>query len=264
MRVLVSNDDGIDAPGIELLRACAAEVFEEVFVVAPAAEMSGVGQCLTLHAPLRVQRRDDFTFAVTGTPVDCILVALGHVLPDHRPDLVLSGVNRGPNLGNDVHYSGTVAAAREGAIQGIPSVAFSLAGHHAFPFTRIAPALTALLRWLRDARPGGLLNVNIPLPAADATAPGLAGVPGLRGVRVTRLGQRSYANRIIYRDDPRGVPYFWIGGDFPEMQDVDGTDCNAVRDGYVSVTPLGLDSTAFDSIAALGALERLSLSTPPE
>jgi 5'-nucleotidase len=266
VRVLISNDDGVDAPGLESLRAAASEVFDEVIVVAPATEMSGVGQSLTLHAPLRVQRRGEAVYAVTGTPVDCVLVALGHLLTDRRPDLILSGINRGPNLGNDVHYSGTVAAAREGAIQGIPSIAFSLAGHRSFPFERVEPAVAALLRWARDASPAltGLLNINIPLPSAEPGPPGVGGVPGIHGVRVTRLGHRSYSNHIIYRDDPRGVPYLWIGGDFPEMQDVDGTDCNAIRDGYISATPLGLDPTAHDAIAALGPIETLGAIAPLE
>ncbi|MEZ4264744.1 MAG: 5'/3'-nucleotidase SurE [Myxococcota bacterium] len=266
MRVLVSNDDGVDAPGIEVLRACASAVFDEVVVVAPATEMSGVGQSLTLHAPLRVQQRGDAVYAVTGTPVDCVLVALGYLMPDRQPDLILSGINRGPNMGNDVHYSGTVAAAREGAIHGIPSVALSLAGHRTFPFESVAPAVIELLRWVRDSRPAltGLVNVNVPVPAADAMGPGLGGVPGIHGVQVTRLGHRSYSNHIIFRDDPRGVPYLWIGGDFPQMQDLDGTDCNAVRDGFISVTPLGLDPTAPDAMAALGGIERLGATDPTE
>lgn len=259
MRVLISNDDGVDAPGIESLRACASAVFDEVVVVAPTTEMSGVGQSLTLHAPLRVQQRGDGVYGVTGTPVDCILVALGYLMPDRKPDLILSGINRGPNLGNDVHYSGTVAAAREGAIQGIPSVALSLAGHRTFPFEDTAPAVVELLRWMRDLSPAltGFVNVNIPVPPASANTPGLGGVPGIRGVQLTRLGKRSYSNHIIFRDDPRGVPYLWIGGDFPQLEDLEGTDCNAVRDGFISVTPLGLDPTAPDAMAALRTLERI-------
>jgi 5'-nucleotidase len=269
MRVLVSNDDGVDAPGIECLRACASAVFDEVVVVAPATEMSGVGQSLTLHAPLRVQQRGDAVYAVTGTPVDCVLVALGYLMPDRKPDLVLSGINRGPNMGNDVHYSGTVAAAREGAIQGIPSIALSLAGHRVFPFEDVAPAVIELLRWVRDSRPAlaGLVNVNIPVPSTgpqDASAPALGGVAGIRGVQVTRLGKRSYSNHIIFRDDPRGVPYLWIGGDFPQMEDLVGTDCNAVRDGFISVTPLGLDPTAPDAMAALRTIESIGTTSPSE
>ncbi len=266
MRVLISNDDGVDAPGIESLRACASAVFDDVIVVAPSTEMSGVGQSLTLHAPLRVQQRGDAVYAVTGTPVDCILVALGYLMPDRKPDLILSGINRGPNMGNDVHYSGTVAAAREGALQGIPSVALSLAGHRVFPFEDVAPAVVEVLRWVRDSRPalGGFINVNIPVPHADAAGPGLGGVPGIRGVQITRLGKRCYSNRIIFRDDPRGVPYLWIGGDFPQMEDLDGTDCNAVRDGFISLTPLGLDPTAPAAMAALRAIERIAITHSSE
>lgn len=254
---LVTNDDGVHAPGLRVLAACARALFDRVVVVAPAGEMSGAGQSITLHAPLRYSEIEEDVYAVSGTPVDCVLVALAHVLADTPPDIVLSGVNRGPNLGHDVYYSGTVAAAREGVIQGLPAVAFSLVGERRYPFADIAPIVTRILRWT-GARPADhehLLNVNIPCPEPGAAA-GLDGVPGVRGLRVTRLGRRFYANEMVVRDDPRGKPYLWIGGAHPEMQDVVGSDCNAVRDGFVSVTPVGIDATAHEALAGLLPLER--------
>ncbi|MGM0576350.1 MAG: 5'/3'-nucleotidase SurE [Myxococcota bacterium] len=267
MRVLITNDDGLGAPGIDSLADAARGVFEEVWVVAPEREMSGVGQGITLHAPLRVNEAGARTWAVSGTPVDCVIVAMNHLMADRPPDLVLSGINRGPNLGHDVYYSGTVAGAREGILQGVPSVALSLVGRRRFPYGAVSPAVRALLRWVRDTGLTSefLLNVNIPMPAEeDEAARGFAGVPGLRGLQVTRLGSRSYANHIISRDDPRGLPYMWIGGDFPKMEDVGGTDCTAVSSGYVSVTPVGLDTTHAPGFDGLRTLESLDPHTEEE
>lgn len=254
MRVLITNDDGYDAPGLKLLTRVARELFDDVTVVAPDNEMSGVGMALTLHGPLRLIERGPREYSVTGTPVDCMIVALGTVFADEPPELVLSGVNRGPNLGYDVYYSGTVAAAREALINNIPAIGLSLAGRRHFPFDEIAPALREVLDWAstRARSTDWLLNVNIPAPDAEAE-PGFAGVPGIRGLRATTLGHRFYSNELIVRQDPRGRDYLWIGGSFPKMADVDGSDCNAVRDGYISVTPVELDTTARDAVASLGA-----------
>jgi len=244
-RVLITNDDGIFSPGLDVLERCAREVFDEVTVVAPATEKSAVGQGITLHDPLRCRKFESKRWSVDGTPVDCVLVALGHLMAEHGPpDLVLSGVNRGPNLSYDVFYSGTVAGAREGQIKGIPGVAMSLATYKRFEFDLLAPAVTQVLAEVAEQKldPGLLLNVNFPAPDRDATH-SWAGVPGLRGVRLTKLGHRSYRDEIIVRDDPRGRPYVWIGGSFPKLDRDPGTDCEAILDGYVSITPLQLDTT---------------------
>ena len=254
-RVLVTNDDGISAPGIEMLERVAREVFDDVVVVAPASEKSAVGQSITLHDPLRCKKLGSQRWSVNGTPVDCVLVALGHLMAeDGPPDLVLSGVNRGPNLSYDVFYSGTVAGAREGQIKGFPGVALSLAAHRRFDFDRIAPAVTAVLREIAEQKldPGLLLNVNFPAPRPEADH-SWRGVPGLRGVRLPRLGRRSYRDEIIVRDDPRGRPYVWIGGEFPTLDRDPGTDCEAIMDGFISITPLQLDTT---DAAAMQQLQR--------
>jgi len=247
MNVLVTNDDGIHAVGIALLAECAEVVFGPVDVVAPASGQSGQSQALTLERPLRVEAFGDRRVAVDGTPVDSVFVALGHVMRGRRPELVLSGINHGANVGYDVYYSGTVGAAREALIHGIPAVALSLAARGTDAFDAIRPAVLRILERIRDhgVPPGVLLNVNIPDPRRPAHAEcSWAGVPGLRGVRVTRLGRRTYGNELVTREDPRGRTYFWIGGAIPRMEDDAGTDCQAVLQGYVSITPLGLDVTA--------------------
>ncbi len=252
MRVLVTNDDGIHARGIEVLADCARQVFDEVVVVAPSTEQSGVSQKISLHAPLRLDAHGEDRYSVDGTPVDSVFVALAHVLKDRRPDLVLSGINHGPNVGYDVYYSGTVGAAREGLIHGVPSVAFSLGARAPQPFDAVRPIVLEILRRVRDQGlpPEVLLNVNIPGPREDEPA-GWLGVPGILGLKTTTLGRRFYTNEIVFREDPRGRPYFWIGGAWPRIEHVEGTDCESVRQGWVSVTPLGLDPTDHGALAAV-------------
>ena len=184
-----------------------------------------------------------------------VFVALAHVLKDRRPDLVLSGINHGPNVGYDVYYSGTVGAAREGLIHGVPSVAFSLVARAPQPFDAVRPIVLEILRRVRDQGipPEVLLNVNIPGPREDEPA-GWLGVPGILGLKTTTLGRRFYTNEIVFREDPRGRPYFWIGGAWPRIEHVEGTDCESVRQGWVSVTPLGLDPTDHGALAAVAPL----------
>jgi len=254
MRVLITNDDGIAAEGIHVLAAAAREVFEEVVVVAPDSEQSGIAQAISLHRPLRLTEHGEGRYAVSGTPVDAVYVALGHLLKETPPDLVLSGLNHGPNLGLDVYYSGTVGAAREALIHGFPSVALSVSGRDPFPFEALAPAVREVLRRVRahGVPERALLNVNFPAPdPARWPAATWGGVPGLRGLRVTDLGRRYYGNEVILREDPRGRPYFWIGGGPPRLDERPGTDCDVVHDGFVSLTPLGLDATRHDLMAPL-------------
>lgn len=253
---LLVNDDGIEAPGLGLLERCARTVFDEVFVVAPASEQSGVGMGLTLHDPMRFHARGEGRWSVTGTPVDCMITAFSHLLEGRVPDLVLSGVNRGPNLGHDVYYSGTAAGAREGLMNGVPAAAFSLAGRGRYPFEQYDGVVTHLLRWIasRLATTSHMLNINIPTPDVSRASPSerFHGAPALRGVQVTRLGERSYNNELVVREDPRGLSYFWIGGEFPELGDEPGTDCRALNDGYVSITPVRLDSTDHVAVGEVG------------
>lgn len=234
MFILCTNDDGYLAPGLGVL-AEAAKALGDVHVVAPDREQSAQSHALTMHFPLRAKQVREGVHHVDGTPTDCVAVALGALL-ERKPDLVLSGINHGPNMGEDVLYSGTVAAAMEATILGIPAVAVSYAGRDAAHMQSYGPLLEALLPQLatRGEFPAEtLLNVN--LPPIDASA--------VRGVQVTRLARRVYADSLTRAHDPNGREYFWIGGGNVEWSAPEGTDFHAVNEGYVSVTPLHLDLT---------------------
>ena len=240
--IVVTNDDGIDAPGLALLERIAAR-HGEVLTVAPRTERSGISHGITLHAPLRIVERGAGRYAVQeGTPADCIYVAL-HLLAGRGPSLVVSGINHGLNIGHDVIFSGTVAAARQAVIHGIPAVAFSYEVGDSAPIDAAAPHVEAVLEaiWRHGVPPGVLLNVNVPNP----------GIEPVQGYAVTRLGRRIYRSRIVQRVDPRGAAYIWIGAGDVEMDCPPGSDCHAVRHGKVSITPLGLDTTATESIETL-------------
>jgi 5'-nucleotidase len=236
--VLLSNDDGVEAAGLRALAAALREVVDLV-VCAPETEQSAHSHALTLSRPLRHRDLGDGVHAIDGTPADCIYVALHHptMLP-RRPDLVVSGINHGPNLGSDVYYSGTVAAAREGALRGIPAIAFSLevGGDRALA-SRLARDL--VLRFLgapRPHHPTPLMNVNFPLIRP-------------RGVRATRLGRRLYEDEVVVRQDPRGREYFWIGGPASARHEhVAGSDTEAIDEGFVSITPLSTEGTSAELI----------------
>lgn len=247
MLILCSNDDGYLASGLHTLVA-AARTFAEVCVVAPDREQSATSHALTMHTPLRAHRIDGGTFAVTGTPTDCIALALGALL-DRRPDFVLSGVNHGPNMGEDVLYSGTVAAAMEATILGVPAVAVSYAGEDPAGIGEYGAMLQDLLPQLvgqRNFPRETLLNVNLPpIPPAEA-----------KGVLITRLARRVYVDSLTRATDPRGRPYYWIGGGGVEWTAPEGTDFHAVERGYISVTPLHLDLT---NHALLADVERWNL-----
>jgi 5'-nucleotidase len=234
MRILCTNDDGYQAAGLGVL-AGAARVLGEVRVVAPDREQSATSHSLTMHFPLRARLVREGLHHVDGTPTDCVALAVGALL-EERPEMVLSGINHGPNMGEDVLYSGTVAGAMEATILGIPAIAFSYAGRHFDEMERWAPLLHRLLPQLarRDAWPAEtLLNVN--LPPVDPEA--------VRGVRVTRLARRIYIDSLTRARDPNGREYFWIGGGQVEWSAPEGTDFHAIENGYVSVTPLHLDLT---------------------
>lgn len=234
MFILCTNDDGYLAPGLGVL-AEAARALGEVHVVAPDREQSAQSHALTMHFPLRARLVREGVHHVDGTPTDCVAVALGALL-ERKPDVVLSGVNHGPNMGEDVLYSGTVAAAMEATILGIPAVAVSYAGRDPAHLESYGPLLQALLPQLvhRGEFPAEtLLNVN--LPPIDAST--------VRGVQVTRLARRVYVDSLTRAHDPNGREYFWIGGGNVEWSAPEGTDFHAVNQGYVSVTPLHLDLT---------------------
>jgi 5'-nucleotidase len=238
LRILLTNDDGIFAEGISVLRK-ELEKFGEIYVIAPDRERSAAGHSITVHRPLRVREAGFRSprvrgWVVDGTPADCVKLGLEALLPE-KPDFLISGINFGPNVGTDVLYSGTVSAAIEGIINGIPSVAVSLATHDEPDFTTAVLFIEDLLPELaRQVLPTGtLLNVNVP-----------PGKP--RGVRVTKLGNIRYVNVIDRRTDPRGRIYFWMAG---EPLDLDGndpdTDVRAVKEGFISITPVQIDLTDY-------------------
>jgi 5'-nucleotidase len=231
VRVLLSNDDGVHAAGLRALAAAFEP--DEVWVVAPDREQSASSHAISLHRPLRLTEVAPRWYAVDGTPTDAVYMGLNLVLKDARPDVVISGVNHGPNLGNDVHYSGTVAAAMEGALLGVHALAISLAAPPPHEFEHAARFAATLARRVVAARPPApmLLNVNVPRGPVE-------------GYRFVRLGRRTYGSEVIQKTDPRGRAYYWIGGEGgARNEDIPGSDCNCVRDGFASVTPLHLDST---------------------
>ena len=247
MIILVCNDDGIRSEGLQAL-ARAVEPLGDVWVVAPDREQSAVSHSLTLHRPLRVEQEGPQQFAVDGTPTDCVNLAVSGILPG-RPGLVVSGINKGANLGDDITYSGTVSAAIEGTLLGIPSLAISLASltsRDGFPFEAAAEFAARLAaQVIARALPANtLLNVNVPaMPRAEMT-----------GFRITRQGKRRYGEALIEKVDPRGKKYYWIGGDELGFVDEPGTDFAAVKDGAVSITPIHLDLTHYPSFEALQSL----------
>lgn len=234
-RILATNDDGVFSEGLKLLKK-ALEKVADVTVVAPDREQSASGHSLTLDRPLRMQMLEDQVYSVDGTPTDCVSLALQWLMKDDPPDLIVSGINFGFNLGDDVTYSGTVSATFEGSLMGIPSVAFSQEVSEDFSFERAAAFARQLVSLLisRKLPPDLLLNVNV--PAGD-----------IKGVRLTRLGRRVYEQSVVEKFDPRGRRYFWIAGK-PLWQKDKGTDHAAISEGCISITPLHLDLTDYRSL----------------
>lgn len=251
MRILLSNDDGVAAPGLKVLETIARAFTDDIWIVAPAEEQSGTGRSLTLTRPVRVHQLGERRWAVTGTPTDAVMIALAELMKDGRPDLVLSGVNRGANLAEDVHYSGTVAAAAEAALAGIPAVALSqrypeqgmgnrvtYEAAEAWGERVLAPLVARLAAWT----PRTLVNINFPPVPADRVS----------GVRVARQGLRDYGRlKLDARTDPRGFPYYWLAlGRIPQTPAAD-TDLEAAQSAAVTVTPLHLDMTYDPALTGL-------------
>jgi len=244
MRILVTNDDGYLAGGLRTLANAAAE-FGDVQIVAPDREQSATSHSLTLHFPLRARRVEDNLTVIDGTPTDCVVLAIGELLRD-KPDFVLSGVNHGPNLGDDVLYSGTVAAAMEACILGIPAVAISFTGKSPEMLAGWQPLLGTVLRQLlvrEDFPRETLFNVNLP-----PIEPGQ-----VQGIKVTTLGRRAYVGSLTRANDPNGREYFWIGGGESTWWGAENSDFRAIHDGFISVTPLHLDLTNHRLLAEIGA-----------
>ncbi len=244
--ILVSNDDGIHSAGLAAL-ATALEPIGELVVVAPDREQSACSHALTLHRPLRIDEVRPGRFAVDGTPTDCVNLAVNAILK-RRPSLLVSGINRGANLGDDVTYSGTVSAAMEGTLLGIPSIALSLLGRATFDFGVSAAFAARLARWVLEhgLPPDTLLNVNVP-QEYDGAAP--------RAVALTRMGRRRYGDAIVEKLDPRGRKYYWIGGEDVPFVAEEGTDFHAVHQGLISVTPIHLDLTNYRTLDVLARVQ---------
>jgi 5'-nucleotidase len=243
-RILVTNDDGINAPGLTVLEKAARSLSKDVWVVAPEVEQSGAAHSLTLRRPLQVRHISSRRFAVDGTPTDCVLLAVNHLIPKRRPDLVLSGVNRGANLGEDVTYSGTIAAAMEGTLLEIPSIALSqlregtvIRWNTAEQFAAQVIRKLTSVEWPR----GVLMNVNFPIvPPAEVA-----------GVQFVRQGRRAAGIEIVPIKDPLNRPYLWIGDFLSDDAVRQDTDLAATREGAISVTPLHLDLTHGATLAKL-------------
>lgn len=244
-RILLSNDDGVDSDGLRALHQ-ALKPLGEVIVVAPDREQSAASHSLSLHRPLRINEVGEGWFAVDGTPTDCVNLALNGLLKNERPDILLSGINRGGNLGDDITYSGTVAAAMEATLLGLPAVALSLVYYEeteklVYDLAKKVARASAREVLSRGLAPGVLLNINIPnISAAEC-----------RGERITRQGKRVYEEAVVEKIDPRGREYYWIGGNNLKWEDEPDTDFEAVSRGQVSITPLRLDLTDYDAMRGL-------------
>jgi 5'/3'-nucleotidase len=249
-RILVTNDDGIYSEGLRKL-AEALRPLGEVLIVAPDREQSAASHALTLNRPLRMLQLQENEWIVDGTPSDCVNLAVLKLMREDRPDIVVSGINFGPNLGDDVTYSGTISAAFEGALLNVPSVACSALVGEGFSFDRCARFAARLTSYVleHERDPSIILNVNFP-------------VCEFAGVKVTKLGRRIYSEGIVERRDPRGRSYFWIGGGPPTWHPGTGTDFEAIQEGFVSITPLHLDLTHHASISRLAPLEELLADAP--
>ena len=239
VRILLSNDDGIDAPGIKAMEEALLE-FADVWVIAPSSEQSAKSHALTMHKSLRVVQRDQRHIAVGGTPADSVYMAIHHFMPE-PPDLVVSGINKGANLGDDIHYSGTVAAAREACLLGFPSLAVSLhidfsSNHDRLYWETATPVACQLAKRIHadGLPPLTLVNVNVPnIPSEQ-----------LKGVCAAELGRHHYHSLVDERIDPRGKRYYWLGGLHEKFSGSEDTDGSLVERGYASVTPVRTDVTA--------------------
>lgn len=246
--ILVTNDDGVLSPGIQLL-AKRLKDLDTVVIVAPDRERSAAGHSMTLHRPLLIEEIREAVYSVNGTPTDCVNIAVKGLLKE-IPRLVVSGINKGPNLGDDVTYSGTVAGAIEARLLGVPSLAISLAARENYLFAdaaEVAVRIAAMI-FSQGLSEGTLLNVNVPnVPLS-----------GIKGTAITRLGKRIYHQMTVERVDPRGKKYYWIGGGDPDWEREEGTDFDAVDRNLVSITPLHLDLTDYAVFDRLRPLERMS------
>lgn len=245
MVILVTNDDGVHSAGLIALFKALKEI-GDAYIVAPDRERSAVGHALTLHRPLKVEELREHVYAVNGTPTDAVVLGVHKVLP-RKPDIVVSGINRGGNLGDDITYSGTVSAAIEGTILNIPSFAVSVPGDRNFHFETAALFAVTVVKFITE-NPlpyDTFLNVNVPNLAAGL----------VKGIRLTRQGKRTYDGAIQEVFSPRGERHYWIGGGTPYWERAEDTDISAVEEGYVSVTPIHLDLTDYSALDLMRRIE---------
>ena len=245
-RILISNDDGIEAPGIKALQKALAPI-GQVYTVAPDREQSASSHSLTLSRPLRVSQIDEFSFSVDGTPSDAVHLAVNGLFRDVSFDLLAAGINAGGNMGDDITYSGTVSAAMEGTLLGIPSFAISLDSRNGYLWESAAYFARKVGLYILQTglSQGVLLNVNVPNIPLDR----------INSYRLTRQGKRIYGDAVVEKVDPRGEKYFWIGGQEMGFQPIKGSDLQAVNNNEVSITPIHLDLTEYKELAALAGME---------
>lgn len=245
MRILVTNDDGINAPGLAVLHQIAASLSDDVWIVAPETEQSCASHSLSLRRPLRIRSLTTHSYAVDGTPTDCVLLAIKEIMKDHKPDLVLSGINRGANLGEDVTYSGTIAAAMEGTLLDIPSIAFSQCITPDTPVRWETPhhyAHQLITSILEVGIPENtLININFPDIAPE----------DVKGIKTVPQGKRKLGDNLYRNTDPEGNPYYWIGPVRNIEKDPKGSDLEAISNGYITVTPIYLDLTNYAALEPL-------------
>ncbi len=242
IRILISNDDGVNSEGLHAL-AGVLQTLGEVFIVAPDRDQSAASHALSLYRPLRMEEIAQNTYSVDGTPTDCVNLAVNGILKDKKPDLIVSGINKGENLGDDITYSGTVSAAMEGTLLEIPSIAVSVVNKNGLRFDAASFYALMIAKYvlMRGLPKGTFINLNIPsLPKEE-----------IRGIKVTRQGKRVYGEPIVENVDPRGRKYYWIGGNELGFLDIENSDIIAVNQGYVSVTPIKLDLTDYDFLERL-------------
>jgi len=239
MHILITNDDGIYAEGIYSLAMCLRKI-ARVTVAAPNREKSATGHAITMHSPITVKKITRFgkeitAFSINGTPADCIKLTLDVLLKEDPPDLVVSGINNGPNLGTDVIYSGTVSGAIEASIMGLPAIAVSMAHHQIMQFEDAAEFVNELVPYVMEHRHTSRIIYNVNYPVCEKSF--------IKGVRITRLGVRRYVNNFVHRKDPRGNSYYWMAGELMDLPQDEDSDMTAVREHYISITPLHYDLT---------------------
>lgn len=237
MRILLTNDDGIHAAGLKTLERIALDLTDDVWIVAPELDQSGVSHSLTLHNPLRAREVSERKYAVSGTPTDCVMFAVNQLMKDNPPDLVLSGINHGFNLAEDVTYSGTVAAAMEACLFKINACAISLGvkNEHPAKWSTVEHHLPGILRQIIQTKIRNYVFININFPDLITSS--------IRGIKVTQQGQRHFKGGMHECVDPRGKKYYWVGAINHEGSVEEGTDLDAVKSGYISITPLSIDYT---------------------